>query len=156
MPRLAFAAGQLGRQRTGLLPQRESFRTRSRRVPILKSAGTRGSRCASFIARPVKGIMLRPDTLALTAVLALLTAVAPLSVDMYLPSLPDIGRELNSFPAQVQLTISFYLVGFALGQIVYGPRSIGYRQYRPRLPGTCLSRRNEQTTHLVSRRTRYG
>jgi MFS transporter, DHA1 family, multidrug resistance protein len=67
--------------------------------------------------------MLRPDTLALTAVLALLTAVGPLSVDMYLPSLPDIGRELAARPAQVQLTISFYLVGFALGQIVYGPLS---------------------------------
>src|SRR5262245_18932902 len=67
--------------------------------------------------------MLRPDTFALTAVLALLTAVGPLSVDMYLPSLPDIGRELAARPAQVQLTISFYLVGFALGQIVYGPIS---------------------------------
>ena len=39
-------------------------------------------------------VMLRPDTFALTAVLALLTTVGPLSVDMYLPSLPDIGREL--------------------------------------------------------------
>src|SRR6266571_5820159 len=68
-------------------------------------------------------VMLRPDTFALTAVLALLTAVGPLSVDMYLPSLPDIGRELATPPAQVQLTISFYLVGFALGQIVYGPMS---------------------------------
>jgi DHA1 family bicyclomycin/chloramphenicol resistance-like MFS transporter len=68
-------------------------------------------------------IMLRPDTFALTAVLALLTAVGPLSVDMYLPSLPDIGRELAAPPALVQLTISFYLVGFALGQIVYGPIS---------------------------------
>jgi MFS transporter, DHA1 family, multidrug resistance protein len=67
--------------------------------------------------------MLRPDTFGLTAMLALLTAVGPLSVDMYLPSLPDIGRELAASPAQVQLTISFYLVGFALGQIVYGPLS---------------------------------
>jgi DHA1 family bicyclomycin/chloramphenicol resistance-like MFS transporter len=67
--------------------------------------------------------MLRADTFALTAVLSLLTAVGPLSVDMYLPSLPDIGRELTAAPAQVQLTISFYLVGFALGQIVYGPIS---------------------------------
>jgi MFS transporter, DHA1 family, multidrug resistance protein len=67
--------------------------------------------------------MLRPDTFALTAVLALLTAVGPLSVDMYLPSLPDIGRELAASPAQVQLTISLYLVGFALAQIFYGPLS---------------------------------
>ena len=36
--------------------------------------------------------MLRPDTLALTALLALLTAVGPMSVDLYLPSLPEIGR----------------------------------------------------------------
>jgi DHA1 family bicyclomycin/chloramphenicol resistance-like MFS transporter len=68
-------------------------------------------------------MMLRPDTYALTGVLALLTAVGPLSVDMYLPSLPEIGRELVASPAQVQLTISFYLVGFAIGQIVYGPLS---------------------------------
>jgi MFS transporter, DHA1 family, multidrug resistance protein len=71
-------------------------------------------------------MMLRPNTFAFTAVLALLTAVGPLSVDMYLPSLPDIGRELASPPAHVQLTISFYLVGFALGQIVYGPISDRY------------------------------
>ena len=36
--------------------------------------------------------MLRPNTFALTALLALLTGLAPLSMDMYLPSLPDIGR----------------------------------------------------------------
>src|SRR5207237_955175 len=35
--------------------------------------------------------MLRPDTLALTALLALLTAVGPMSVDFYLPSLPAFG-----------------------------------------------------------------
>ena len=45
-------------------------------------------------------MMLRPDTFALTAVLGLLTAVGPLSVDMYLPSLPEIGRKLAASPAQ--------------------------------------------------------
>ena len=67
--------------------------------------------------------MLRPDTPALTALLALLTAVGPLSVDLYLPSLPAIGAALDATPAAVQLTISFYLVGFAAGQLVYGPLS---------------------------------
>ncbi len=65
--------------------------------------------------------MLRPDTLALTALLALLTAIGPLSVDLYLPSLPEIGRALAAPPGEVQLTISAYLVGFGAGQIVYGP-----------------------------------
>lgn len=67
--------------------------------------------------------MLRPDTLALTALLALLTAVGPLSVDLYLPSLPAIGHAFTAEPAAVQLTISLYLIGFAVGQIAYGPLS---------------------------------
>ena len=40
--------------------------------------------------------MLRPDTLALTALLALLTAVGPMSVDFYLPSLPEIDPALRT------------------------------------------------------------
>jgi DHA1 family bicyclomycin/chloramphenicol resistance-like MFS transporter len=67
--------------------------------------------------------MLRPGTFALTALLAALTAIGPLSTDMYLASLPDIARQLGASTAQVQLTISAYLIGFAVGQIVYGPLS---------------------------------
>ena len=67
--------------------------------------------------------MLRPGTFALTALLAGLSAVGPLTTDMYLPSLPDIARALGASTAQVQLTISTYLIGFAVGQVVYGPVS---------------------------------
>ena len=67
--------------------------------------------------------MLRPDTFALTALLALLTALGPLAVDMYLPSFPDIARLLSASPATVQLTLSLYMVAYAVGQIVYGPLS---------------------------------
>jgi DHA1 family bicyclomycin/chloramphenicol resistance-like MFS transporter len=67
--------------------------------------------------------MLRPGTFALTALLAGLSAIGPLTTDMYLPSLPDIARLLGASTAQVQLTISSYLIGFAVGQIVYGPVS---------------------------------
>jgi len=70
--------------------------------------------------------MLRPDTFALTALLALITALGPVSTDMYLPSLPDIGRLLATDPAHVQLTLSAYLAGFAAGQIIYGPFSDRY------------------------------
>jgi DHA1 family bicyclomycin/chloramphenicol resistance-like MFS transporter len=68
-------------------------------------------------------LRLRPDTLAFTCLLALLTALGPFSVDMYLASLPDIGRSLSASPAAVQLTLSVYLVGYAVGQLVYGPLS---------------------------------
>jgi DHA1 family bicyclomycin/chloramphenicol resistance-like MFS transporter len=70
--------------------------------------------------------MLRPNTFALTALLAALTALAPLSTDLYLPTLPDIGRAFGVSPSQVQLTLSAYLIGFALGQIGYGPISDWY------------------------------
>lgn len=70
--------------------------------------------------------MLKPDTFALTALLAALTALAPLSTDLYLPTLPDIGRAFGVSPAQVQLTLGAYLVGFACGQIAYGPISDWY------------------------------
>jgi DHA1 family bicyclomycin/chloramphenicol resistance-like MFS transporter len=67
--------------------------------------------------------MLRPGTFALTLLLSVLTSMGPLSVDMYLASLPDMGRLLAAPTAQVQLTISFYLFGFAIAQVFYGPLS---------------------------------
>jgi DHA1 family bicyclomycin/chloramphenicol resistance-like MFS transporter len=69
----------------------------------------------------VNGLMLRPRTLVLTVALAGLSALAPLTTDMYLPSLPDVERQLQTSTEQVQLTISAYLVGFAVGQVFYGP-----------------------------------
>ena len=67
--------------------------------------------------------MLRPGTFALTALLAALSAIGPLTTDMYLPSLPDIAWQLDASTPQVQFTISAYLIGFAIGQIFYGPVS---------------------------------
>jgi len=67
--------------------------------------------------------MLTPGTFALTLLLSFLTALGPLSMDMYLPSLPDIARTLHAPILDVQLTISSYLFGFAVGQIFYGPIS---------------------------------
>ena len=66
---------------------------------------------------------LKPDTVAMTATLGLLTSLGPLSTDMYLPSLPPIAAAFDSTVAKTQLTLSAFLVGFALSQIVYGPVS---------------------------------
>lgn len=67
--------------------------------------------------------MLKPGTIAFTTLLALLTSLGPLSTDMYLPSLPSIAVDLNVSAAEVQLTLSAFLLGFAGGQIIYGPIS---------------------------------
>jgi len=67
--------------------------------------------------------MLRSGTLALTALLAVLQAAGPISTDTYLPSLPAIAVRLDASIATAQLTLSVFLVGFAIAQIVYGPFS---------------------------------
>jgi DHA1 family bicyclomycin/chloramphenicol resistance-like MFS transporter len=67
--------------------------------------------------------MLAPGSFALTLLLSFLTALGPLSMDIYLPSLPNIALSLDASVVQVQLTIASYLFGFAVGQIVYGPAS---------------------------------
>jgi DHA1 family bicyclomycin/chloramphenicol resistance-like MFS transporter len=53
----------------------------------------------------------------------MLTALGPLSTDLYLPSLPAIARAFGSHEADVQLTLSMFLFGFAAGQLFYGPLS---------------------------------
>lgn len=55
--------------------------------------------------------------------MAALTALGPLSIDMYLAALPTIGESLGNDPATVQMTLSLFLVGMALGQLAYGPLS---------------------------------
>ncbi|MDJ1158817.1 multidrug effflux MFS transporter [Chelatococcus sp. SYSU_G07232] len=81
---------------------------------------------------------LRPDTLAMTAVLALLTALGPLSTDMYLPSLPAIARDFGTTTAAVQATLSAFLFGFAAGQLVYGPLSDKFGRKPVLLGGLAL------------------
>lgn len=66
---------------------------------------------------------LRPDTLAMTAVLAMLTALGPLATDFYLPSLPEIVRVMGTDVSGAQATLSSFLFGFAAGQIIWGPLS---------------------------------
>lgn len=57
----------------------------------------------------------------LLAVLALLSAFTPLSIDMYLPALPVIAVDLRGSAGDIQLTLSAFMVAFGAGQIFYGP-----------------------------------
>lgn len=56
-------------------------------------------------------------------VLALLSAVAPFATDLYLPAFPAIAAELATDATGVQLTLTAFLVGIAVGQLVFGPLS---------------------------------
>ncbi len=53
--------------------------------------------------------------------LGVLTAFAPLSIDMYLPALPALETYFKATEGAVQLTLAMFIVGFSLGQTLYGP-----------------------------------
>jgi DHA1 family bicyclomycin/chloramphenicol resistance-like MFS transporter len=80
---------------------------------------------------------LTPGTAAFTVFLASLTAVGPLSTDMYLPSLPDIARDFSADAGTVQITLSAHLIAFAGSQLFYGPLADRYGR-RPVLIGGFL------------------
>ena len=68
-------------------------------------------------------------------VLGLLSTFGPLSLDLYLPALPQLADELRSSPSAAQLTITACLVGLAVGQLVAGPLSDRFGRRRPLLVG---------------------
>ena len=70
--------------------------------------------------------MARPDGFFATALLTLMAALGAISTDLYLPSLPGLARAFAADVAEVQLTLSLFLAGLALGQLVYGPLSDRY------------------------------
>lgn len=63
----------------------------------------------------------RSTGLKMLAVLSALMGFASISTDFYLPAMPAIGKALQATAGSVELTISAYLVGFSLGQLVWGP-----------------------------------
>ncbi|MET8681798.1 Bcr/CflA family multidrug efflux MFS transporter [Streptomyces sp. NPDC004647] len=80
----------------------------------------------------------RRTSLLVTLILGGLTAVPPLSMDMYLPALPEVTESLRSPAATVQLTLTACLTGMALGQMVVGPMSDKWGRRRPLLVGMVI------------------
>ena len=73
----------------------------------------------------------------LVIILGALSMFGPLSIDMYLPSLPTLGHDLGASASQTQLTLSACLVGLALGQIIAGPISDTLGRRRPLCVGVA-------------------
>lgn len=78
--------------------------------------------------------MPRPDSLPVRVLLTALVAFGPLSTDLYLPALPSLVTVFGADIATVQLTLSVFLAGFAVSQLVYGPVSDRFGR-RPALLG---------------------
>lgn len=82
---------------------------------------------------------IRPDPglvgVQLIVLLGALSAFGPLSIDMYLPGLPDLRRDFDTGASSTQLTLSACLLGLALGQMLAGPLSDALGRRRPLLIG---------------------
>ena len=71
-------------------------------------------------------------------VLGALSAIAPFSVDMYLPGFPAIARDLRTDVAHVGLTLTSYFIGLSMGQLVFGPVIDRYGRKKPLMVGLLV------------------
>ncbi|WP_409181356.1 Bcr/CflA family multidrug efflux MFS transporter [Amycolatopsis sp. VS8301801F10] len=76
--------------------------------------------------------------LKLVLVLGVLVALGPLSIDMYLPALPDITRELSTTESTIQLTLTGTVLGLGLGQLIAGPLSDAMGRRIPLVAGSAI------------------
>jgi MFS transporter, DHA1 family, multidrug resistance protein len=87
-------------------------------------------------APPTAGGVAAPTSTVSRAVLAavmLVTSIAPLATDMYVPAFPAVKRDLATSTALVQLTLTAFFVGMAIGQLAGGPVSDARGRRRPLL-----------------------
>jgi MFS transporter, DHA1 family, multidrug resistance protein len=84
------------------------------------------------------GTAVAPADRGLVTALAMVFALAPLSMDMYLPAVPAMGQALGTSIANVQLTIAAFMLGMGSGQLIFGPLSDRLGRRGPALAGLCL------------------
>src|ERR1700712_989897 len=74
----------------------------------------------------------------LPILLGFLTAVGPLSTDMYLPAFPAIEASLGGRPGTAQITLATWFAGLAIGQITQGTLADRYGRRGPLVLGTAV------------------
>ena len=82
--------------------------------------------------------MPNPKSAIVSVLLTLAVAMGPMSTDFYLPSLPSLVEYFATDVASVQLTLSVFLAGFAVGQLAYGPLSDWFGRRPVMLAGMAI------------------
>lgn len=82
--------------------------------------------------------MSRKQYFFIILILGSLATVSPFSIDMYLPGFPRIARDLGTTIDQVQLSLTSYLIGICIGQILYGPLLDRFGRKKPLYAGLAL------------------
>ncbi len=75
--------------------------------------------------------MDRKQHFVIILILGALATISPFSIDMYLPGFPALAKDLNTTIDQVQLSLTSYFVGIAVGQLLYGPLLDRYGRIKP-------------------------
>ncbi|NGF57076.1 multidrug effflux MFS transporter [Parapedobacter sp. SGR-10] len=71
-------------------------------------------------------------------ILGLLSAIGPFSIDMYLPAFDTIATDFNTSVDKVQLSLTSYFVGIAIGQMIYGPLLDKFGRKKPLMIGLII------------------
>ncbi|HZY81224.1 MAG TPA: multidrug effflux MFS transporter [Cyclobacteriaceae bacterium] len=82
--------------------------------------------------------MTRKEHFITILILGALSTVSPFSIDMYLPGFPAIAEDLNTTMTHVQLSLTAYLIGIAVGQLIYGPLLDRYGRRAPMYAGLVV------------------
>ena len=85
-----------------------------------------------------KASLSRFAKIKLVVILAYMSALAPLSTDMYLPALERVKQSFATSEFYAQLSVASFFVAFALGQLVYGPLSDKFGRKKPLYAGISL------------------
>jgi DHA1 family bicyclomycin/chloramphenicol resistance-like MFS transporter len=78
------------------------------------------------------------ETVSLIVLLGSLGAFDPISIDMYLPAFPNIAKDLHTTPPMVEISLTSFFIGLAIGQLIYGPLSDHYGRKKPLLAGMTV------------------
>jgi MFS transporter, DHA1 family, multidrug resistance protein len=89
-------------------------------------------------AAPAASDFAAPSKRGLILIFGFLSAMAPLSVDIYLPALPMLQTTFAADQAKTLLTLSAFLIGFGAGQLFLGPLSDRFGRKRPLIAGLLL------------------
>lgn len=103
------------------------------------------------------------SSVGIIVILGLLAMLMPLSIDMYLPALPVIASEFGVPAGSAQMTLSTYILGFAIGQLFYGPMADSIGRKPVVLGGTLVFAAaasacalSQTIDHLIAMRFLHG
>ncbi|CDM60832.1 MULTISPECIES: multidrug effflux MFS transporter [Rhizobium] len=95
-------------------------------------------RPTAFVADETAEARPKPQRLRLLAILSALMGFASISTDLYLPAMPTMAKELDANAGSMELTVSGFLIGFSLGQLLWGPLGDRFGRRLPVAAGLLL------------------